>query len=45
VAVIQTLEPLVAISTAVLVLGEEITLPILIGGVCILVGIVLSQRS
>ncbi len=45
VGVVQTLEPLVAVSTALLILGEELTLPIVIGSVCILVGIVLAQRN
>jgi drug/metabolite transporter (DMT)-like permease len=45
VAVIQTLEPLVAALTAVLILGENLTLPMALGGGCILAGIFLSQQS
>ncbi len=44
VAVIQMLEPLVVVVTAVLVLGETISTPVAIGASAILVGIFLAQK-
>ncbi len=44
-AMISTLEPLVTVTLAVIVLGETMTLPKILGGVMILAAVVLLTRS
>jgi drug/metabolite transporter (DMT)-like permease len=42
---ISTLEPVVTIVLAVVVLGETVTIPKILGGIMILVAVVLLARS
>ena len=42
---ISTLEPVVTIALAVVVLGETVTIPKILGGIMILTAVVLLARS
>ena len=44
-AAIQNIEPLIATITAVLILGETISLPFILGGGAILSGVILAESS